>query len=217
MDVPLLLKAGSVSLTTLQMQSNDLDVLEATLAQKHSEAPSLLRNLPCALDLAGFTPEDLNLPALLSLCRRYGLLPIAVRNADLIWQPGLEALKLADLGANRTKTRTTTANPKRIKVHQGNVRSGQQLFQDGDLIIFGTVSAGAEVLATGDVHIYGTLRGRVLAGVKGDENAVISCQQFDAELVAIAGQYRVLEEKPVSSHPCVVRLMDGNLNIQSIS
>ena len=79
------------------------------------------------------------------------------------------------------------------------------------------VSAGAEVLATGDIHIYGTLRGRALAGVKGDESAIIACQQFDPELVAIAGQYRLFEEQQEQrQQPVAVSLQDGTLNITSV-
>ena len=56
------------------------------------------------------------------------------------------------------------------------------------------VSQGAEVLADGHVHVYGPLRGRALAGVKGDTNARVFCRQMEAELVSIAG-YFILNEK----------------------
>ncbi len=106
---------------------------------------------------------------------------------------------------------------RRVKVHSGNVRSGQQVYTDGDLVVLGMVSAGAEVLATGDVHIYGALRGRALAGVKGDLTAVIACQQFDAELVAVAGQYRLFEDDhPHRGQAVAVQLKDDNLNITSV-
>jgi septum site-determining protein MinC len=38
------------------------------------------------------------------------------------------------------------------------------------------------------------LRGRALAGIKGDVEARIFCQSLEAELVSIAGHYRVIEE-----------------------
>ena len=102
-------------------------------------------------------------------------------------------------------------------MHVGNVRSGQQLYFDGDLIVQGTVNPGAEVLATGDIHVYGTLRGRVLAGIKGDESAVIACVQFDGELIAIAGQYRLFEEEhPHQNQSVVIRLVDDNLQFSAM-
>ena len=77
------------------------------------------------------------------------------------------------------------------------VRSGQQVYAENrDLTILGTVGAGAEVIADGSIHIYGALRGRALAGAQGNEKARIFCREFHAELVAIAGNYKVLEELP---------------------
>ncbi|HEY5851044.1 MAG TPA: septum site-determining protein MinC [Lysobacter sp.] len=77
------------------------------------------------------------------------------------------------------------------------VRSGQQIYAENrDLTVLTTVGAGAEVIADGSVHIYGPLRGRALAGAQGNEQARIFCREFHAELVAIAGNYKVLEEIP---------------------
>lgn len=106
--------------------------------------------------------------------------------------------------------------PRAIRVHKGNIRSGQQFHFDGDLVIQGTVNPGAEVLATGDIHVYGAMRGKVLAGIKGDDSAVIGCQQFDPELVAIAGHYRLFEEEhPEHNQSVVIRLVEDTLNITS--
>jgi septum site-determining protein MinC len=77
------------------------------------------------------------------------------------------------------------------------VRSGQQVYaRDGDLVVTKLVANGAEVIADGSIHIYGALRGRALAGAQGDERARIYCQEFHAELVSIAGRYRVFEDLP---------------------
>lgn len=79
--------------------------------------------------------------------------------------------------------------------HDEPVRSGQRLYARGtDLTVAATVGHGAEVIADGSIHVYGVLRGRALAGARGDAAARIYCQNFQAELVAIAGQYRVFEE-----------------------
>lgn len=102
-------------------------------------------------------------------------------------------------------------------VHKFPVRSGQQLTAEGDLIIFGLVSAGAEVLAEGSIQIFGPLRGRALAGIKGNTNATISCQSLEAELVAIAGEYKLFESSELhSSQASLIQLDDGRLNIDSL-
>lgn len=82
------------------------------------------------------------------------------------------------------------------RIHKQPVRSGQQVYAaGGDLILLGQVSAGAEVIADGNIHVYASLRGRALAGAKGDTSARIFCRSLEAELVAIAGNYRVIEEQ----------------------
>lgn len=77
------------------------------------------------------------------------------------------------------------------------VRSGQQVYAENrDLTVLTTVGAGAEVIADGSIHIYGALRGRALAGAQGNEKSRIFCREFHAELVAVAGHYKVLEDIP---------------------
>jgi septum site-determining protein MinC len=83
------------------------------------------------------------------------------------------------------------------QLHDKPVRSGQQVYARGrDLILTALVGNGAEVIADGSIHVYGALRGRALAGAQGDESARIYCREFHAELVSIAGQYRVFEDIP---------------------
>ncbi|WP_158985208.1 septum site-determining protein MinC [Lysobacter panacisoli] len=91
----------------------------------------------------------------------------------------------------------TAANVAPGMIQSAPVRSGQQVYADNrDLTVLTTVGAGAEVIADGSVHIYGPLRGRALAGAQGNEQARIFCREFHAELVAIAGHYKVMEEIP---------------------
>ena len=91
------------------------------------------------------------------------------------------------------------------------VRSGQQIYSRGDLIVLAPVSTGAELLAEGHIHVYNTLRGRALAGVRGDQSARIFCQKLDAELVSIAGIYRVAEDLPEQHRKQAVHItLDGD-------
>ena len=65
------------------------------------------------------------------------------------------------------------------------------------------------------MHVYGSLRGRVLAGVNGDTSARIFCQKLEAELVAIAGNYRLLDEMDtvLKGQPAMVWLEGEKLRI----
>jgi septum site-determining protein MinC len=82
-------------------------------------------------------------------------------------------------------------------MHHHPVRSGQQVYaRHRDLVVTTAVGAGAEVIADGCVHIYGALRGRAVAGARGEVTARVFCQEFQAELVSIAGVFRVFETIP---------------------
>jgi septum site-determining protein MinC len=82
-------------------------------------------------------------------------------------------------------------------IHSQTVRSGQRIYaRNRDLIVNAGVGAGAEVMADGCLHIYGSLRGRAMAGARGESAARVFCQEFHAELVSIAGVFRVFETIP---------------------
>lgn len=99
------------------------------------------------------------------------------------------------------------------------VRSGQQIFAErGDLVVVASVSPGAELIARGNIHVYGTLRGRALAGVHGDSAARIFCEALDAELLAIAGLYKLSDAFDPSLRRRRVQafLDDGTLCVESL-
>lgn len=105
-------------------------------------------------------------------------------------------------------------------VHAAPVRSGQQLYAENrDLTLLATVGAGAEVIADGSIHVYGALRGRALAGARGEEKARIFCREFHAELVAIAGHYKVMDEIPAELRGKAVQIWldNGQLNLAALT
>lgn len=100
------------------------------------------------------------------------------------------------------------------------VRSGQQVYAaEADMTVLAPTSAGSEVMADGSIHIYGPLRGRVLAGARGNESARIFCQSLQAELIAIAGRYQLLDESDTTlkGKPAMIRLEGEKLIIEALS
>src|SRR4029079_15729359 len=99
------------------------------------------------------------------------------------------------------------------------VRSGQQVYaENSDLTVLTNLGSGAEVIADGSIHIYGALRGRALAWAQGNEKARIFCREFHAELVAIEGHYKVLEDLPreLRGKALQIWLYNGQLNIAAL-
>ncbi len=123
-------------------------------------------------------------------------------------------------------TSKTPATPKappapgaRTLVIERPVRSGQRVYaRGGDVIVLAQVGSGAEVMADGHVHVYGSLRGRALAGVRGDTSARIFCQSLDPELVAVAGRYVVNERIDPGRlrKPAQIHLREGRLHIDPL-
>ena len=73
------------------------------------------------------------------------------------------------------------------------VRSGQQVFTPGEILLLTVPSAQVpELLAAGSIHVYGSLRGRALAGIPRQCRRLVHCLTFEAELIAINGQYKII-------------------------
>jgi septum site-determining protein MinC len=129
----------------------------------------------------------------------------------------------ADIAPKAAKTQAAApvaASGEASSIHTSPVRSGQQIYAENrDLTLLATVGAGAEVIADGSIHVYGALRGRALAGARGDEKARIFCREFHAELVAIAGHYKVMDEIPAELRGKAVHIWLDNaqLNIAALA
>jgi septum site-determining protein MinC len=134
---------------------------------------------------------------------------------------------VADTAASTTNPSATPAASKTSNtdspavaptmVVRGPLRSGQRVYaRQSDLIVMGVVSRGAEVIADGNIHVYGPLRGKAMAGARGDTAARIFTTGLDAELVAVAGIYRVIDSKlPAELHqrPAVIQLQKDALHL----
>ena len=92
------------------------------------------------------------------------------------------------------------------------LRSGQKIYARGaDLIVMAIVNRGAEVIADGNIHVYAPLRGKAMAGARGNTSARIFALALEPELVSIAGVYRTTEQElgpDVLGKPAQVRLSD---------
>lgn len=93
------------------------------------------------------------------------------------------------------------------------LRSGQQVYARGrDLVVLAMVNPGAEVIADGHVHVYAPLRGKAIAGARGNTEARIFALAMEPELISIAGVYRTSDvplAPDVAGKPAMVRLSSG--------
>jgi septum site-determining protein MinC len=184
----------------------------SSLLEKVAHAPDFFRNAPIVLD-GGAVKEkapDL-LREIVERLKEHRVVPVGLQNGAPEWNDAAVALGLAIFGAGGSASTSTSEESRPVergvgkpaaklvampgKVVREPVRGGQQLVApDGDLIVMAPVSAGAEVAAAGHIHIYAPLRGRAFAGMNGDTQAMIFCEQLHAELLSIAGIHLVNEE-----------------------
>ncbi len=220
------IKGEMTLLNVLQVASTDLEEIQQALRRKRDSLPQVFANSPLAVDCTPLADKchDLDMQGLRERVLALGFVPVGMRSlpdecVGQAVQAGWGILRAARHGAasrsERPAGRETLAG-KRTEVIERPVRSGQQVyFPDGDIVVLQHTSAGSELLAGGSVHVYGSLRGRVLAGIQGDTSARIFCQKLEAELVAIAGNYRLLDEMDTNlrGQPAMVWLEGEKLRI----
>lgn len=201
------LKGSVFTLPVLRVSSADLRAIERDLSERLAQAVTFFQNAPIVLDFERIGHPDcaLDLVLLVELLRKKRLIPVGVRNAAPHQAEAAVAAGLALLrGGAPSKSppeammaapKAAPPAPRETKFVTQAVRSGQKIHAPhGDLVVLAHVNAGAEIVANGNIHVYGALRGRALAGVNGDVTARIVCQHMEAELVAVAGQFRVFED-----------------------
>jgi septum site-determining protein MinC len=208
------LKGRMLSVTRIRIADAD----PAAAAAQLRAAGAALRGLPVVLE----ADRALDLPPLLAALREAGLQPLGVIDgvlADAAGAAGLAVLPDDAFSGARGAQGQAPAGHRPTRIIDVPVRSGQQIYAEGsDLIVTGVVGNGAEVIADGCVHVYGTLRGRALAGARGDETARVFCRRLEAELVAVAGVYMVAEQIPADRRgkPVQVVLNAGKLCVEKL-
>jgi septum site-determining protein MinC len=234
---PLLeLKSASLTLMAVVLRSTDLTVLAQDLFEREAATPGLFDKDPAAIDLwrVRESAEPIDFIALMALLRSHNLVPVAARGGSVEQMAAAAAAGLAEApDVPRTSARDA-ALPLLVEcvrevqlpappplVIDKPLRSGQQVYaRGGDLIVLALVSDGAEVIADGSVHVYAPLRGRALAGTKGDTSARIYTTCMQAQLLSIAGVYRTGEAAvpaQLDARPAMARLDGGVLRVDPLS
>jgi len=239
------IKGEMSMLNVLHLHSTNVKEIADQLEKKRDEVPSFFLNSPVIVDcsLIVETLAELDLAALKQRLVDLMFVPVGVRGIEpeqqaaviktgwSVLRAGPKSSKKAEPAVAEDSTEpdeaeasteteeAPVASANISKLIEKPVRSGQQVFvEEGDAVLLTHTSAGSEVMASGSVHVYGALRGRVLAGVHGDTNARIFCRSLDAELIAIAGRYQLLDEgdTDLRGKPAMIRLDGEKLIIEAL-
>ncbi len=217
------IKSADLSLVALVLKTHDVTLVNAALKRQMDESPGFFDQDPVLIDVSHLEsdPEAQDLATLMGVLREHGLVPLAIKGAKgafLEQARGLglvdasdarirRSVQLADMSAPAVQVEPSASQPSlpvatlvalEAMVIDKPLRSGQQVYAKGrDLIVMAMVNAGAEVIADGHIHVYAPLRGKAIAGARGNIQAKIFALVMEPELISIAGVYRT-SENPLS-------------------
>ena len=229
------IKSANLPLLSLLLKATDLGQLSDELAQRFGEIPDFFDNDPLVIDLS-LLPVDApaaDFVQLLPLLRQYRLQPLAFKggtevqaqaalDAGLITAPDtVTALPAKPQDKVVAPAPVLAPPPAHALVIDKPLRSGQQVYARGrDLVITAMVNPGAEVIADGNIHVYAPLRGKAIAGARGNEEARIFTLSLQAQLLSINGIYRTSEQAlpaELQGKPAQIRLDGEKLVMQPLN
>ncbi|WP_353233739.1 septum site-determining protein MinC [Diaphorobacter ruginosibacter] len=239
------LKSAQLPVVAVVLKSPDISAFAAELAARVADDPEFFDNDPILIDLAAVreAQEPIDFTAIVRELRKHHTQPVAVRGASeaqtraaheagLIAAPDAPSRERAakpDVEIREVVREIVREVEVPVEVPVGGVptvvvdkplRSGQQVYaRGGDLVVMAVVSFGAEVIADGNIHVYAPLRGRAIAGARGNTDARIFSTCMEPQLVSIAGMYRAIETDlpaDVKGRPAQVRLEGEKLLIDPL-
>ncbi len=215
------IKSAQLPLVALLLKSNDGDVLAADVLRQfgpEGESPDFFDHDALVIDFSLLDPQQplFDLVPLLKVLRSCSLVPVAARGASTEVMAAALAVGLVEAPPDfhRGRPPASAVAPDAVPdvvhevVHEvvreipgpptmvvdKPLRSGQKVYARGcDLVVLAMVNQGAEVVADGNIHVYAPLRGKAMAGARGDTNARIFALCLEPELISIAGVYRTSE------------------------
>lgn len=224
------IKSSELSTLNLLLKTDALSVISDQLLAQYevdAQGESFFDNDPVVIDFSLLTtpPVEHDIDLLLNALEQCKLRAVAFHGEQAQWIQALQARGLfaATPIVKKSQPKETIEVVREIEVIKEikspstmlidkPLRSGQKVYAKGcDLIVTAIVNQGAEVAADGNIHVYAPLRGKAMAGARGNMQARIFSTCFEPELVAIAGVYRTSENTfgdDVLGKPTQVRLSE---------
>ncbi|EXU81474.1 septum site-determining protein MinC [Comamonas aquatica] len=238
------LKSAQLPVMAVALRDTEVAVLTRDLAQRLADDPDFFDNDPVLIDLQHVrdSTDVIDFPKLIKALKRHRTLPVAVcggspaqmaaaHAAGLMPAPDAQPARAKPTAVEVREVEVIREVPVEVEVVREvpapapnalivdkPLRSGQQVYARGtDLVVMAVVSYGAEVIADGNVHVYAPLRGRAVAGARGNTEARIFSTCMEPQLLSIAGNYRALETdlpKDIAGKPAQARLEGEKLVIE---
>lgn len=230
------LKSAQLPVVAVVLKDTDIHVLAHDLAERLAADPDFFDNDPVLIDLSHISEavEPVDFAELRRVLRSHHTQPVAVRGGSAAQmaaahEAGLMAapdalparsapVEIREVIREVEVVREIPAPMSDALIIDRPLRSGQQVYaRNTDVVVLGMVSYGAEVIADGNVHVYAPLRGRAVAGARGNTEARIFSTCMEPQLLSIAGIYRAIDSPlpaDVAGKPAKVRLEGEKIIIE---
>ena len=233
------LKSATLTLVAVVLKTTDLTLLAQELTERFGASADFFNQDPVVIDLSPVQADAKAIPFahLIALLREHRMVPVAVKGGSPAQMAAAQAVGLfeaPDGPSAKVPVRVETVVQEVIRevtvqvpgpsvptmVIDKPLRSGQQVYaKGGDLVVLAAVNNGAEVIADGHIHVYAPLRGKAIAGARGNLDARIFTTCLEAELISIAGIYRTSEtalSPDLLGKPVQIRLEGEKLVMDAI-
>jgi len=101
-----------------------------------------------------------------------------------------------------------------------DMKSGSQVNATSNVVVMGNIDSGAKVVANGNIIVMGEVRGFIHAGAEGNENAYVVASNFKPKVLKIANNFAEApeddnyeEEKQVG--PEIAFISEGRMVVES--
>lgn len=232
------LKSAQLPVVAVVLKDTDIHVLAHDLAERLAADPDFFDNDPVLIDLSHISEavDPVDFAALRRVLSSHHTQPVAVRGGSAAQMAAAQAaglmaapdalparsapVEIREVIREVEVVREIPAPMSDALIIDRPLRSGQQVYaRNTDLVVLGMVSYGAEVIADGNVHVYAPLRGRAVAGARGNTEARIFSTCMEPQLLSIAGIYRAIDSPlpaDVAGKPAKVRLEGEKIIIESL-
>jgi septum site-determining protein MinC len=206
------IKGSSLPVLRIVVRDGDASALRKEVADTIENGRPMLAEAIAVLDLRERQAREVGAREIVDAVRDTGVRVAAVLIGDASERDLLTGLDLPVIEAQSPQQATEQpAEPDLAPAYLTRpLRSGQRFYAQGrDVVVAAPTSRGSELIADGSIYAFSSLRGRVLAGASGNASACIVASHLDAELVAVAGVYRIFEAddlKALGSGPVSVGL-----------
>ena len=196
-------------ISVLKVRTNKTELIEKELPKIiKNQSKKNHPNAPVVIEIEDKHFQANDLAVVVELLTQNNLVAIGLRSSkqellDFAQFSGLAIFKDSPQASKivEEKKVKTSISPSvsinKVTTYSEVVEKNKQIYSDnGDLAILNQVEKNAELIALNSVSVFGKCSGKIYAGIKGNKSSLVYVKQFNAQLISIAGVYKIFDKVP---------------------